>query len=60
MITHDDASVLKALEFGWLDFSKFNVDEYEHYEVSFHDDKQSQTGLSRKFAAFCSLMSHWN
>lgn len=27
--------VFQALQFGWLDFSKFNVEEYEHYEVSF-------------------------
>lgn len=24
---------LQALQFGWLDFSKFDVEEYEHYEV---------------------------
>lgn len=27
---------LQALQFGWLDFSQFDVEEYEHYEVSFH------------------------
>ncbi|KAI2661955.1 Dual specificity protein phosphatase CDC14A [Labeo rohita] len=28
-------AVYKALQFGWLDFSKFNVEEYEHYEVRY-------------------------
>ncbi|KTF93454.1 hypothetical protein cypCar_00025250 [Cyprinus carpio] len=28
-------AVHKALQFGWLDFSKFNVEEYEHYEVRY-------------------------
>ncbi|XP_057212933.1 dual specificity protein phosphatase CDC14B isoform X2 [Triplophysa rosa] len=31
-------AVHKALEFGWLDFSKFNVDEYEHYERAENGD----------------------
>lgn len=25
--------MLQALRFGWLDFSQFDVEEYEHYEV---------------------------
>ncbi|XP_059360298.1 dual specificity protein phosphatase CDC14B isoform X3 [Carassius carassius] len=31
-------AVHKALKFGWLDFSKFNVDEYEHYERAENGD----------------------
>ena len=27
-------SLLQALQFGFLDFSNFSVDEYEHFEVS--------------------------
>ncbi|XP_077073697.1 dual specificity protein phosphatase CDC14B isoform X6 [Siphateles boraxobius] len=28
----------KALQFGWLDFSQFNVEEYEHYERAENGD----------------------
>ncbi|MFT7811822.1 dual specificity protein phosphatase CDC14B-like isoform X1 [Arapaima gigas] len=28
----------KALQFGWLDFSKFDVEEYEHYERAENGD----------------------
>ncbi|XP_050973615.1 dual specificity protein phosphatase CDC14B isoform X3 [Labeo rohita] len=31
-------AVYKALQFGWLDFSKFNVEEYEHYERAENGD----------------------
>ncbi|XP_016373376.1 dual specificity protein phosphatase CDC14A [Sinocyclocheilus rhinocerous] len=31
-------AVHKALQFGWLDFSKFNVEEYEHYERAENGD----------------------
>ncbi|XP_060787828.1 dual specificity protein phosphatase CDC14B isoform X8 [Neoarius graeffei] len=31
-------AVHKALEFGWLDFSNFNVEEYEHYERAENGD----------------------
>ncbi|XP_043103367.1 dual specificity protein phosphatase CDC14B [Puntigrus tetrazona] len=31
-------AVHKALHFGWLDFSKFNVEEYEHYERAENGD----------------------
>lgn len=31
-------AVHKALEFGWLDFSQFNVEEYEHYERAENGD----------------------
>ncbi|XP_056097908.1 dual specificity protein phosphatase CDC14B isoform X2 [Rhinichthys klamathensis goyatoka] len=30
--------VHKALQFGWLDFSQFNVEEYEHYERAENGD----------------------
>lgn len=28
-------SLLQALQHGFLDFEHFNVDDYEHYEVTF-------------------------
>lgn len=31
-------AVHKALQFGWLDFSKFDVEEYEHYERAENGD----------------------
>ncbi|XP_048854670.1 dual specificity protein phosphatase CDC14B isoform X2 [Brienomyrus brachyistius] len=31
-------AVDKALQFGWLDFSKFDVEEYEHYERAENGD----------------------
>ncbi|KAJ8413997.1 hypothetical protein AAFF_G00065950 [Aldrovandia affinis] len=31
-------AVSKALQFGWLDFSKFDVEEYEHYERAENGD----------------------
>uniref|UniRef100_A0A671KH19 Dual specificity protein phosphatase CDC14A-like n=1 Tax=Sinocyclocheilus anshuiensis TaxID=1608454 RepID=A0A671KH19_9TELE len=31
-------AVHKALQFGWLDFSKFTVEEYEHYERAENGD----------------------
>ncbi|XP_030637284.1 dual specificity protein phosphatase CDC14B isoform X2 [Chanos chanos] len=31
-------AVHKALHFGWLDFSQFDVDEYEHYEKAENGD----------------------
>ncbi|XP_072243811.1 dual specificity protein phosphatase CDC14B isoform X5 [Leuresthes tenuis] len=30
--------VYKALQYGWLDFSKFDVEEYEHYERAENGD----------------------
>ncbi|KAJ8380830.1 hypothetical protein SKAU_G00016080 [Synaphobranchus kaupii] len=31
-------AISKALQFGWLDFSKFDVEEYEHYERAENGD----------------------
>ncbi|KAM9547650.1 dual specificity protein phosphatase CDC14C-like isoform 1-T1 [Salvelinus alpinus] len=31
-------AVYKALQFGWLDFSQFDVEEYEHYERAENGD----------------------
>ncbi|KAG7481153.1 hypothetical protein MATL_G00063990 [Megalops atlanticus] len=31
-------AIHKALQFGWLDFSKFDVEEYEHYERAENGD----------------------
>lgn len=30
-------SLLQALQHGFLDFERFNVEEYEHYEVMSED-----------------------
>ncbi|XP_073675059.1 dual specificity protein phosphatase CDC14B isoform X3 [Garra rufa] len=43
-------AVHKALQFGWLDFSKFNVEEYEHYERAENGD--FNWILPGKFLAF--------
>lgn len=32
-LQHCFSAVYKALRYGFLDFSRFNVEEYEHYEV---------------------------
>ncbi|XP_041757416.1 dual specificity protein phosphatase CDC14C isoform X2 [Coregonus clupeaformis] len=31
-------AIYKALQFGWLDFSRFDVEEYEHYERAENGD----------------------
>ncbi|XP_068078994.1 dual specificity protein phosphatase CDC14B isoform X4 [Danio rerio] len=45
-------AVHKALQFGWLDFTQFNVEEYEHYERAENGD--FNWILPGKFLAFSS------
>lgn len=32
------STIYKALQYGWLDFSNFDVEEYEHYERAENGD----------------------
>lgn len=44
------SNIFQALQFGWLDFSDFDVEEYEHYERAENGDLNWI--IAGKFLAF--------